>query len=221
MIQEIYIYHHLGLGDHIICNAIVRNYANKYDKIYLFVKQHNYESVKFMYKDLHNINFLIGDDNFAEKTILNKKNIIKIGFDKLNRNIKFDKSFYNQLGLNFNKRWEDFYFERNLEKELDLFKLYSVEENNYIFLHDDYDRNFKIPIINKSIQIINPKKKLTNNIFDYCYLIENAKEIHCIDSSFKILADSINLKTNILFYYLNRRQDYNLYSSSRNKWIEI
>ena len=219
--SEIYIYHHLGLGDHIICNAIVRNYANKYDKIYLFVKPHNYESIKFMYRDLCNLDFLVGDDNFAENNILNK-NIIKIGFDKLNYNMKFDESFYEQVQIDFSKRWDDFYFKRDLEEELNIFKHYSIEEDNYIFLHDDIDRNFEIPNINKELNIIRPDKNLTNNIFNYCYLIENAKEIHCIDSSFKLLADSINLKTDRLFYYyLNRRQNYNLYSTSKNKWIEI
>lgn len=218
--SEIYIYHHLGLGDHIICNAIVRKYANEYDKIYLFVKPHNYESIKFMYRDLNNINFLIGDDNFAEKNVLNK-NIIKIGFDKLNRNIKFDRSFYEQVQMDFSKRWDNFYFKRDLNRESSIFKYYSIEENNYVFLHDDIDRSFKIPNINKELNIIRPEKNLTDNIFDYCYLIENAREIYCIDSSFKLLADSINLKTDKLFYYLNREQNYNLYSTSKNKWIEI
>lgn len=37
--KEIYIWHHLGLGDHFHCNALVRNIAKDYDKVFLFVKK--------------------------------------------------------------------------------------------------------------------------------------------------------------------------------------
>lgn len=79
--EEIYIYHHLGLGDHIICNSIVRNFCDSYDTVYLFVKPHNYKNVEFMYRDLTNITLIKGYDNFCENYI-KRKNYIKIGFDE-------------------------------------------------------------------------------------------------------------------------------------------
>mgnify|MGYP003350965212 CR=1 FL=1 len=38
--KEIYIHHHLGLGDHIDMNGLIRFYiqAKDYKKVYLFVK---------------------------------------------------------------------------------------------------------------------------------------------------------------------------------------
>ena len=52
-----YIYHHLGLGDHIICNGLIRNLINYDDKYFMFIKQHNLVSVKFMFRDLKNIDY--------------------------------------------------------------------------------------------------------------------------------------------------------------------
>jgi hypothetical protein len=50
--------------------------------------------------------------------------------------------------------------------------------------------------------VIEIKPSYTNNIFDYLKLIELSDEIHCIDSSFIHLIDSV--KTNgKLFYHKN------------------
>ena len=223
--SELYIYHHLGLGDHIICNAIIRNYYKLHDKIYLFVKPHNLESVSFMYRDLDNIEFIQGCDQDAERIIMNKINVLRVGFNKLDvKNYKFDKSFYMGVDLDFEKRWSDFYVQRDINGENNLFNTFGVTENNYVLIHDDINRTYEIDdneVVNKNIPIIRPNRTLTNNIFDYCYLIENAKELHCIDSTFKLIADSINIKTDFLFYHLNRRQDYNYYSSSKYDWMEV
>ena len=36
--SEIYLYHHLGLGDHISCHGIVRYYCEKYNKVKIFIQ---------------------------------------------------------------------------------------------------------------------------------------------------------------------------------------
>lgn len=222
--MSLYIYHHLGLGDHIICNAIVRKYANENDIVYLFVKSHNYDSVQFMYRDLSNVELITGDDKEVKK-FLNKnniKNILKIGFENLDiKLIHFEKSFYKQVGIDFEKRWTDFFVQRDNLREDELYNSYNINEN-YVFLHDDEERGFKINekhIVNKDLRTIKPIKSLTSNIFDYLKILENATEIHCIDSSFKLISDSINIKSNLIFYHLIRKT--HLHSSSSKNWTEI
>ena len=51
----ILIHHHLGLGDHIVCNGLVRNLIQKNQIYGIFVKKHNVDNVMFMYKDLKNL----------------------------------------------------------------------------------------------------------------------------------------------------------------------
>ena len=54
----IYLYHHLGLGDHIICNGLVR-LLTKNEKTYgLFCKEHNVKSVSFMFRDIKNLSII-------------------------------------------------------------------------------------------------------------------------------------------------------------------
>jgi len=229
MRTSIYIYHHLGLGDHIICNGLVRHFSKNYEKVYLFVKDHNFKSVSFMYRDLINIDFiLVKNDNDAVAFIRDNRvrNLLKIGFDNLDTNgCTFDESFYKQCGINFSYRWSNFYVKRDNIREKILFEKFNIQENNYVFLHDDKERGFEINreyIINKNLKIITPSKGLTDNIFDYCYVIENAAEIHCMDSSFKLLIDSLNPVSEKLYYHLYvRGRDNNHISSSRLKWIKI
>jgi hypothetical protein len=223
MSNEIYIYHHLGLGDHLICNAIVRKYANMYDTVFLFVKPHNLNSVKFMYNDLNNVQFISGDDNFVNNYIIsnNITNLIKIGFVDLGQNKYFDETFYKLANYDFSNRWLNFKVNRSKEKEKELFDKFKIKENEYVFLHDDSSRGYVINqsyIENKELPIITPVKGLTDNIFDYCYLLENAKELHCIDSSFRLLADSINIKSDILYYHLSYVGRGYYISSSKNNW---
>ena len=51
----IHIYHHLGLGDHIICNGLVRKIKESHEKVVVFCKTPNYENVSYMFKDDSNI----------------------------------------------------------------------------------------------------------------------------------------------------------------------
>ena len=209
--NELYIYHHLGLGDHLICNAIVRKYSKLYNKIYLFVKNHNLSSVNFMYRDLKNISYIVGDDYYAQNYITNNKitNILIVGFsDFKNMNINFDEYFYTQAKLNFENKWSDFYIERNILSEKNLFDSLKLEKNKYIFVHDDESRGYIINdnLLPEGIKIIKPDIKLNNNFFDYIYTIENAKEIHCIDSSYLNLIDLLKIK-NDLNFYKNRREN--------------
>ena len=210
MIKELYIYHHMGLGDHLICNAIVRDYSKKYDKIYLFCKHRNKNTIEFMYRDLKNIYLMLVEDDSQVKNYVfqNKVNLLKIGFENLDMRLNFDESFYNQIKLNFGKKWSDFFLMRDLDSEKKLFNFFNLKEKEYIFVHDDSSRGFIIQekFLSKDIKIIRPDKSLNFNFFDYIYTIENAKQIHCIDSSYSNLIDLLGIN-NELFLYKNTRWD--------------
>ena len=55
MTNSLYIYHHLGVGDSLFCNGLVRHFAETYDKVYVFCFPHNLEKVSYMYRDNPNI----------------------------------------------------------------------------------------------------------------------------------------------------------------------
>jgi len=232
--SNFYIYPHLGLGDQIICNAIVRNVCRKFpqDNVILFCEKQFIETVKFMYRDIPNLYYILGGDGLAHSMLdgLPDTEKLYIGHHHLFKNVKgsaFDEAFYQQVGLSFSKRWSDFYVKRDTNREEKLFNLLKPK-GEYIFIHQDINRGLLIDgtnIINPKHNVVSPIAGLTDNIFDYLMLIENAKEIHCIDSSFKLMIDSMLENRDGLFFHValcnGIRKDPLFYSSSKLNWRVI
>ena len=138
--------------------------------------------------------------------------IIKLGHYGNSFNIsnecRFDEAFYNQLNIPFIESWTKFEAPRDVSAEKKLFNALCGHgtEGKYIFLHEDPSRG---DIVNRSLldsglPIITPGLKKQHvlgeddgvNFFDYRYILENAKEIHCIESAFSIFVDRIKTKAN-------------------------
>lgn len=222
--SSILLYHHLGLGDHIMCHGIVREYCKKYEQVAIFSYPHNYTSVSFMYRDLSNITIIKGDDAFARKFISDNasksgKNrydkIIFLGFQFLDRHsgVPLEKQFYQIAEVPLEKKWDNFFVKRDIMSEQSLFEQVALDDK-YVFLHEDLARNYKInrKKISNKYAIFVPEKKLTENIFDYCTIIEKAKEIHVIDSSFMFLIDCLKYDNPEQKLYIHR------YSRENNEW---
>ena len=62
---ECFIHHHLGLGDHIICNGIVRYVVKNYNfnNVAVVVKSSNLNNVRRMFSDLSQISFFIVEED--------------------------------------------------------------------------------------------------------------------------------------------------------------
>lgn len=207
----------MGLGDHVICNGLYRELIDQDKEYSLFVKKENVKSVSFMMRDLKNINIIEVSDDSDVHSFLNQKNLqdfILIGFCRMPiiGASDFDDSFYVQHNIPFEKRWSSFYCERDLESEKKLFDKFNVTEGQYIFIHDDKLRGYEIDeshIINKELPIIRPIIGYTDNVFDYCYLMQNSKESHFIDSSFRLIFDSLQLRNENIFFHLNLKNNVN------------
>lgn len=224
------IYHHLGLGDTIICNGIINNYSDKLDALYIFSKPKFLSSVKFLYRYNYKVNVIPADDNEASVIFKHITTDFKLllGFGELEKiikeyNLNFDEAFYKLAGLNFERRFTDFYLVRDYQRESYFLNNQIKNNQEYIFLHDDPSRNLIIDrnyIKNKNLPIITPDNSITDNIFDYCKIIENASEIHVMDSSFKNLAESLNIKTDQLYYHTTYIKRPNT-TKSKLKWITV
>jgi len=222
---------HMGLGDHIICNALVRHLA-KEDPIIVPVKMHNFISVKFMFSDNENIHVMpfSGDND----TDIYCKHIAAAGIKVIwnghlgpskkaweESNSNFDRKFYEQAEVDFNLRWDGFKIPENSFDWKKLFHLRfpDIEPADYIFLHNTSSTEVR-QINEKYLQhdlIFVPDIEFTDNIFDYVGLLENAKEVHCINSSFICLADSLNLRGELHYHFLPK--DIYSYPSLINNWI--
>ena len=220
-LDSIYVYTNMGLGDHILCNAIVRIQAEKYKKVYVFVKPNNFKNVSYMYRDLSNVKFIQMMDHevhFFMNTFTNNNYLVAGITDQYYKNFftdkiydSFDHGFYVMAGIPFEERWNKFYFERDLEKEktafYDIFKLKDGEE--FIIVHDDpkRDRIFNTKYLPKGIKILKPGDFTDVGLFDFIYTIEKAKEVHVMNSSFCCLIDSMQIKSNKLVLHEYVRTD--------------
>ena len=210
--KRYFIMNHLGLGDHIICNAIYRHYCGKDNIVAIPVKPHNVETVQDMLSDKSNAKILSLDNGNPDNEMVAKSmdyamvgyEVIRLGYFGSNflvdRTLRYDHNFYNQAGVDFKERWDSFYIPPNKQREEEVYKFLGCDEQEYVFLHEDVQRGF---IINRSG--IDEKYKImspvsgglgSENKFRFCdyrKVIENASEIHCIESSFCALIESLNV----------------------------
>ncbi len=190
---DLMIHHHLGLGDHLVCNALVRRCAADGRRVGLFCKKRYLPSVAFMYRDVPQIGLLpVDDDKEAQAVAAAAETpVIRIGFERLDSK-DFVESFYRQAGMERRLRYEGFHVERDPDREKDCFRRLTDGLGPYIFLHDDPARGFAIDRrrVPASLPVVRPEGG--ENIFDYLTVIERATEIHCIDSAFANLVESFS-----------------------------
>lgn len=217
---KILIHHHLGLGDHIICNGLVRFLARD-NPIALFCKTENTDNVKLMYSDNNNINILsVYNDFEAERIGDGDKNYIRLGVG-LNHDYDpsmeetWDKVFYAQINIEFDHSWSSFGFNKPPSQN-------PVPNTKYAFLcnkgSDKIDRLDYTKINHNLTKVFSNHGKFFDNID----LIQNATEIHCINSSYIHLIDRIPVPdTTRLFYHKNfmfkRHGEFTL----KKNWIVI
>lgn len=223
---------HIGLGDHIVCNALVRHLA-KDDTIIVPVKKHYETSIKFMFRD--NPNIIIKPfskdkkvDKFCRKQA--KKGIETIWNGHIGTakemweksNSRWDQKFYEQLNVDFSLRWDNFKLPNNSCDWKKLFRMRfpDIKPEGFIFLHNmssTGEKQIRNDLLDKKKQIFVPDITFTDNFFDYVGLLENASEIHCIDSSFLCLADSLDLKGNLHYHGYSKNLKHG--PTLRKKWI--
>jgi hypothetical protein len=189
------VYHHLGLGDHLICFSLVMELTK--GRGYLYCKRHNIDSVTDLYNGT-NIR-LIAIDNDLQ--VLDYD--YKIGFTKqceIEEN--FGEEFYRQAGLKYEDRW----------------KHKPIIQEGHCYTGEQHDI-----VICDSPEFIVDKKGYRPNgkssIFEYIGILENAKEIHCIESSFKQLIEYIN-PLGKLYYHFNPKKSWRQVKS-RHQWQVI
>ena len=212
---ELCIHHHLGIGDHFDCSGMVRYLLEEYslDKVYVFSKSNYFSIIDYMYRDEDKIEVVKIDKNLNEHGQvglflhrIQPLQFLRIGFDQYpagseardNKNCW--EYFYEQVEIPHSVRTDYFYVKRDEDGESTLLKELNPDNKPYLFLHDDADRGYHIDMdkVTDGYHII--RNDNTKNIFHFIKVLENADEIHCMESSFKSLID-IYAKTADLYFH--------------------
>jgi len=229
---------HQGLGDHILCNGIYRELADQYKIVFITVKRTYRPQISRMLSDLDNIIFInipITRTWTTTRVIQILARIFRIkivglgsyGKNFFPPNLRFDENFYNQANVNFENRWAKFRVERNISKEEELYSLLNCKANSYIFLHEDFSRNFTInrDFLSNEFDVVTPSADPDQfSVFDYRKVIENAREVHVIESSFAAFIESLELSIPLYAHRYARphaSNDYRHEFTYKKQWVII
>ena len=230
--KNLYVHTHLGNGDHIICNGMIRHLEsrNGISSVTTFCYEHNEQNVRFMFRDNENIivePFNIEDEKKHYNLWSSKKEdnvlIICYGYTEKYRNkntLSFDETFYEQARIDFNVRFEKFYVKRDHKNEEKALAQLTSDKDEYIYVHDAPSRGCYI-----DRRKINSKLPVVVNCFDYNIfqmrkVLENATEIHTMQTGMFDFCNSIDLKcpiyvhryvrgyTNFLLSKMNKNNNY-------------
>jgi len=229
--MKIYIIHHLGIGDQLTLNGMVRHFVEHNHTVKIMARKSHQLSAEFMYRDLSpdKVSFEFMDskelvpspqeiwkraNELHEQegyTLLplatyqiptNSWNWFTVGQGKNMCN--WLQATYIQAGLNPFYMKTKFKVFRDPEKENEIFDHFGLVSGEYIFVHDSKSRGISINLPNNTgLQIFNPDEhyKEFPNMFDYCKIIECAKEVHCFGSSYAMLIELMELNSKDKNFY--------------------
>jgi len=212
-----YVYTHLGLGDHFWMNGAVRLLATCYDEVMVVCKQKYEKVVKSMYSDDPCITFhVIEDDAELYPFTIKKYHLIDQGFDVYScgnhtdtpRIYEFPLSFYDDMKMPRGVRTSYFYVptfpesddmciqgdyilihQQSSQKSIDIYTQVEKENPNSLIL----DINENHYPVGHGYHLI-AETVVNKNMCFYKGLIENAKQIHCIESSFYCFCSHLDLR---------------------------
>lgn len=220
---------HLGLGDQIVLNGLVRHFANIEDCVIIFSKMSHVPSVEFMYRDISDkikVIGLEGNPNTNDMLKHSQGKVLRLGVHSIDP-ITFSNIvagpyslymnwvclLYIQAGLHPNTMYKKFKIVRDTSIE------FSPPEKPYIFIHDDTQRGRNIKV-DTDKEIYRPTVSKVNadgsyvfdnfNIFKYLTILENASERHMMNSSYNWLVEIMEIgdKTTNFFHLNIGAHDY-------------
>lgn len=192
--MRIIFYSHLGLGDHMICNGLVRDLAKQYD-ITVIAKHHNVASCRYMWSDLTNITVqCVSGDKEAELVCESFDNsdslVFRHGMHHLAKPFditQWDREFYRQANVPFAQSWDGW-------KVPECKTCIEPIAEPYAFVHDDPDRvgPMNMKAIPYRLCLMRNRIYKNKHIFEWTEVLRNATEIHCMESCFAILVDRLD-----------------------------
>jgi len=215
----------IGVGDALVINGLVRHFAETRN-IILGVAHKNLKNIKYFFKDLKNIEYLVSNPEdkriykeqlyemsqkyTCEKLFidywkqLGTRHVDDIGHDT-SKPYVWSKSIYvNDAKIPEEIMYSKFKVERDKSREVELWKklVERIHTTEYVITSSMYgnikiDTNLPVVCIDKGAM---PEAE-SDLITDYCTILERAQEIHCPDCGWAWLIEMCNLKVPNKYMY--------------------
>jgi len=214
--QNIIIFPHLGLGDFLCCLSAIRIYAEQF-KVHLIIKAEYEQKIRFFLRDITDLEYILVHNDRYQDIEFNKGIPVKaIGQHRTGLPIMtedFPSVFYKDFGLPKESMHDMFFYIRDMFEENKIYQKISKEHRDYIIIHDDPSRNLTIDddILPENINRIYIGRGHKDIPMIYSKkLLENAREIHCIDSSFFWFVGMSKLRTKKVLHSYVRKNSVNI-----------
>lgn len=215
----LYIQPHLGLGDAIVCNGLVRVLADRFDLVIWATRWRNRQSVTWMWSDVENVKVIgVGNDAeawmWAQRFEEGKTRVLRLGMHGGSLDmLHWGEQMYRQAGVEWGLRWEGF---RLPEREGTPTPLCSIVP----FVHDDPKRGFKIDVkrLPETWAHVTPTGP---TIWDHLHWLQTTPEVHVIDSCFLCLADSVPTCGRLVLHKYATRAKGGYPPTLRKRWEVI
>jgi hypothetical protein len=194
------------------------------------------ETTEFPYKEMY------GHNSVIKLHPKNDDEVVFIPFqdaDRIMQTVPM-KAKYPLVGIN-DTDWQDYFtFTRDTNRENRLKEYYGIKDGDeFIFINNSFGSPPEIftrevnitDTTSKQIKVDPTKLHYDDgepiHLFDYCWILENAKQIHTVETSFCYLIEKLNT-TNDLYMYsrkINGRARFNDFSYVdhiyKRKWSTI
>jgi hypothetical protein len=213
--MSVTILHHLGLGDQLVMNGLVRHLIEGDKQVTIIAKRMNKPTVEFMYRDTDKVTVKYVDTTSpremwqiagsGDKLALATYGMDDNTWNMLSQNFNWTHVPYLQAKVNPMYMYTKFKVVRDLEREDKLYR--KLVDGDYIFVHDAGSNNDNGVTLDTNLPIIRPDMSV-DNIFDYLKIIENAKEVHCINSSFAVMVELVGVAKDKRFFHTGVAHTY-------------
>jgi len=201
---KLFIHTHLGLGDHIMCCGLVRHTIAlaKYGHYYIGCKDSSVRNLTPFFSDLQNTSLhSAANDKALYEKLPKDCDILKIGFNCLDPRKRIDESFYAQAGFPLEYKWSKFHVNR-CEETASRCVTEHAPDGDYLFVHDACSKAQYTLKIGSDLPVVRPTD-MKYTLVDYPSLIEKAKEVHVLNSSFMNLIDLACDRGGLFFHNIN------------------
>lgn len=203
----------VGLGDAIVLNGAIRHWAELCEILYYPARAAYFDTLNCLYQDVANVEVWRFFDDSQHDVFILSNNIPRIRVPplittRLHRinceeeyiHINWPQQVYESINVPFHMRYTNFKLPNYIPGEFELYDRLTEGTRNYALVHRRSGTNAAGIDLNydpyhgtniQNLKVIEIQEGQTSNLLNYMKLIRNAKEIHCIASSFFNLVDSV------------------------------
>jgi len=231
---------YLGFGDHCSCFGAIKEMAKYHNVIEYYSglprEKYTRDNIGRLYASIPNV--ILMEDALCDKYVemdfafantfhwsqdIGPWDSVEEIPEHLKENAEFwrcERQWYHNAGIPFNLKWDNFYYERDPNKEREIYyDILGLKDGEYfVFLHEDTTRGFEYDTkgykinydhVNTNLKIIPLQDLKDISILDLVYTLERAHEIHSFNSGIAIFVDlAVKTHDNLFYHHYVRPKNF-------------